>query len=568
MKYSYAIKHTLIIFFVFISLLFIWEAFSFFNRDLAFVLPSPIQVLGRLIDKYERFIFHAHITLNEMLSGFLLAFLVAFPLAWMMDLFKSARAVLQPIFIIIQCIPMFTLAPIMIIWFGWTSAAIIVPTALMIFFPLTINIYQGLRSTPQDLIDYFKVNQATPWQIFFKLKLPWSLPHIFAGIRLSSAIAGIAAVAGEWAGAQQGLGILMVESRRDTDLETNFGALFCLTVMSCSLYLIAIFFEHLASKRRPIQFFSKSLGNKLKTKTALSCCVLLAGLSFFSLRNYEARSEPIRLTLDWLPNPNHVPLFVGVNKGFFEKEGIKLKLQKLHDSGHATSYLTTGQSELALNYMPHTIRVLHKGAELTLAGILVKEPLNAIIYKEGKGIFKPEDLSNKILGYCTGGKECRFLNAFLSENDIFPKELRNTGYDLVPYLGTDQVDAIYGAYWNIEAEHLRSLGINAKYFKLEEFGIPNYYELIILAKTGSEQAKPEFIVRFKKALQESIDYSVQHPEEAFAIYSKNQLDKSNKTQQWEKAAWQLTIPALATQQDVSEEVWKTFENWLRDHQLL
>ena len=126
---------------------------------------------------------------------------------------------------------MFALAPLMVFWFGWSYKAIVIPTALMLFFPLTMSIYHGFLSIPRDLLDYFTLHQATPWQLFSKLELPWALPHIIAGLRITVAIAGMGAVAGEWAGGQAGLGLLMLESRRGVDLEMTFAALFCLTFL-------------------------------------------------------------------------------------------------------------------------------------------------------------------------------------------------------------------------------------------------------------------------------------------------------------------------------------------------
>lgn len=160
------------------------------------------------------------------------------------------------------------------------------------------------------------------------------------------------------------------------------------------------------------------------------------------------------------------------------------------------------------------------------------------------------------------------LQALLSNHSIHPKELLNVGFDLVTSLGMKKVDVIYGAYWNIETAHLRSLGIPTRFFKLTELGIPSYYELIFLANKKTPYSQPFFVDRFKKALQKSIDYSRLHPDEAFAIYCHYQPDKSEKTRQWELEAWQLTIPTLADQQTISPEIWHAFEFWLRAHQLL
>lgn len=536
-----------------------WELFSHFYVNSHFVLPSPSSVFVRLSDHWPRFLHHTLLTVQEMLIGFLFAFVVAFPLAWIMDLFKTARAVLQPLFIVIQCIPMFALAPIMILWFGWSLTAIIVPTALMIFFSLTINIYQGLRAVPIELVDYFKINQATAWQIFFKLKLPWALPHIFGGFRIAAAIAGIAAVAGEWAGAQEGLGVLMVESRRDTDLETCFAALFCLTAISWLFYALAVGSEFIVTRRRST--FNGVVKKFWPAISVLVICILVIACG----KVYEQKGK-LRLTLDWLPNPNHVPLYVGIEKGFFQNKGINLFIQKLQEPGIATPYITSGRSDLALAYMPHTLRT--KQLNVKPIAVLIKQPLNGIIYPTGKGIENLQDLNGKTIGYCSGGKESLFLDCILAENSISPAKTINVKADLVTVLGTGAVDALYGAYWNIETEHLLSLGIETDYFSLAELGVPDYYELIILAKNGEPQSDPDFISRFQTALQESIDFSISYPEEAFTIYTLSQPDKSQKTIEWEKKAWMKTIPTLAETQEISYEKWNRFESWLHDHKLL
>lgn len=550
-------KNCLIVISTVLVLLLGWELFSYLNEDFLFVLPAPSAVFARLIDHFPRFLHHTKITVQEMFGGFILALLGAFPMAWLMDHVKSARAIFQPLFVIIECIPMFTLAPIMVIWFGWTSMAIIVPTALMIFFPLTITIYKGLRAVPEELLDYFRVNRATPWQLLFKLKLPWSLPHIFGGFRLAAAIAGVAAVAGEWAGAQEGLGVLMVESRRDTDLETCFGALFCLTAVSWVFYLAAVGCESLAT----VRISWKGLLKKMSTFATV--CLSLTGC-----QSSDSISDKVLLTLDWLPNPNHVPLYVGIKKGYFMEEGIDLYIQKIQDPGHTTPYLMSGQSDLALSYMPHMVRFNRQNKHVKFIGVLIQEPQNAIIYPANAAIHTPQDLTGKIIGCCSGGKETVMLSALLAKNGVLPAELRLTRTDPVAFLATAKVDALYGAYWNIETEHLRSLGIETKFFKLAELGLPHYAELIVLIKEGGQYDNPTFIQHFQMALQKSIDYSKNHSEEAFRIYAESQPDKSLKTKEWEKRAWEKTIPTLAERQQISMEIFADFEKWLKAHHIM
>lgn len=532
----------------FIVLIVIWEVGSRFFLDMSLVLPPPSKIVLRVWEGWDRFFYHSKITLKTMLGGCFLACLVAFPLAWMMALWNSARLILQPIFILIQCIPMFALAPIMIIWFGWTYTAIVVPTALMIFFPLTMNIYHGIRSTPNSLIEYFKINQATRWQVFYKLQLPWALPHILAGFRIATAIAGIGAIAGEWAGAQSGLGLLMLESRRGADLEATFGALLCLTFISLGLYGMTV-----------------ALEKKVSSTGVLSRQVfhLILGLTLVGCQ--ETQTNQTRLILDWLPNPNHVPIYVGIQQGYFTKQGIDLCIYKSNDVTSSWQYLSSRQVELAISYMPTVVCANLKGARLQAVGVLIPEPLNALIYRTGLGITSPSDLNDKVIGYCVEGSERLFLDHFLKERQITPKKVLNVSFDLVSSMGTKQVDAIYGAYWNIECAQLHSLGIETNHFKLSEFGMPPYCELIILAKEESLQTTTEFISHFQSALQESIDFCKAYPNRAFEIYLQANPDKGEKTRLWEKESWLQTYPLFTNQQTIDPNIWQNFAHWLSNH---
>ncbi len=542
--------------FIFALILVFWEYYSRLNTQLFFVLPAPSRILLCMWECSDRLLLHSKETFKEMAGGGILALAVAFPLAWGMYLWNALRSLLQPLFIIIQCIPMFALAPIMVFWFGWSYFAIAIPTALMIFFPLTMNIYQGLRSTPRNLLDYFYVNHATSWQIFSKLQLPWSFPHITAGLRIASAIAGIGAVAGEWAGAQKGLGVLMLESRRSTDLELTFAALACLFLISTAFYSISIGLEKLFRRRSKIHFFKLSFGMGAKMVPLL----LLLGCQTSSKL---PETKPVHLILDWLPNPNHIPLYAGIERGIFKKYGIDLQIAKINDPGDTVSFLTSKKVDLALYYMPETCLAISQGAPIQPIGFLIKEPLNAFIYRKEEGIATPRDLAKKRLGYSVGGFGLNFLNHILSLNHIEPSEKFNVSFDLVSTLGCKRVDAIYGAYWNIETEHLRSLGIETDHFTLAQMGHPTYYELIVVAHGGTEFTSQPFIENFKLALQESINFSRENPDIAFGLYVKANPDKRARTFAWEKEAWKKTVPLLALNQENDPSVWDRFYQWIK-----
>lgn len=529
-----------------------WETLCRNSAVLQFILPPPSGILTTLYEYRGRFLMHTSVTFGEMVGGFILALLMAFPFAWGMAVKPHLRSILQPSFVIIQCIPMFTLAPLMVLWFGWSYIAIIVPTALMIFFPLTITIYKGLVSTPNHLLEFFTLNKATSFQTMMKLQFPWALPYIFAGFRIAVAAAGIGAVAGEWAGGQQGLGLLMLESRRGADLEMMFGALVCLAAMSLLLYGMAALMEAIVCKKLRIDL--------PKTGLAILVAISLVGCNN-AHKKTESSSETV-LLLDWLPNPNHVPLYVGVEKGFFHQKGIDLALLKVADPSDSIPFLTSGQVDLTLSYMPHTIQAQMHGADVAPIGILIDQPLNAVIFRTGNQIDSIDDLSGKVVGYTVDGTNNKLLRSMFSHKNITPKEWRNVSFDSIGSLGTGQVDAIYGSYWNIEGEHLRYVGVDTAYFPLSAFDVPPYYELVVLAREGSLEDSQDFVEAFATALQASIEFCIDNPDVAFDIYLKANPDKSIRAQQWERQAWTKTLPLLAKEQKIDFQLWDNFRSWL------
>ncbi|MCH9613724.1 MAG: Riboflavin transport system permease protein RibX [Chlamydiia bacterium] len=183
---------------------------------------------------------HTLATATEMLWGILLATLVAFPLGFAMQASKLVRRIFEPTFVLMQCIPIFALAPLMILLFGWGKMAIYVPTALMIVFPLTMNIYKGLDATPERYLELFTAYGRSGLRLFAEVRLPFALPHIFTGYRVAMAVSGVGAIAGEWAGAQVGLGVYMQECRRYLDIQGMILALLSLLCLSLSMYLLVI----------------------------------------------------------------------------------------------------------------------------------------------------------------------------------------------------------------------------------------------------------------------------------------------------------------------------------------
>ncbi len=548
-----------------VVLLLVWETSVAQSAHWQFVLPQPSRIAASVVEMHEQLFVHSVATSKVIAGGLLLALSVAFPLAVVMVLSASCRRVLSPLLVLSQCLPMFALAPLMVVWFGWTYTATLIPTALMVFFPVTTNLYQGMVSTPQSYLDYFVLQGATPWQTLVKLRLPYGLPHLCSGLRIAITWAVMGAVVGEWAGAQQGLGIFMLESRRSADVSAVFAAILCLMTLGLIGMSISSILESWASRMMGSTVSSvRWHRGHLRHYGVVSAAVVIV-LVVLGCGSHDAAKPKLRLVLDWLPNPNHVPLYVGVEEGIFAKHGVDLEIVKVQDPGDPIPYVTSGKVDLALTYMPSLILGANaQGAQLRTVGYLIKEPLNALIFPTDTSVKGLQGLAGRTIGYSTDDLQTRTLKHLVQHNHIDDARLVNISFDLVSMLGTRQVDAIFGAYWNIEIEHLRQLGIETDYVTVTDMGMPHYFELIVV--TGDDSV---FSVEgFKAALDESIRHCRRYPHRALRSYFKANPDKNVDTQEWEARAWQKTLPTLANTQDDEPLVWDTFQQWLEQHQLL
>lgn len=555
--------------FFFCALFCVWEVFLWYHPLWRAILPSPVRVLARLYTGWDRFLLHSMATLNKIIGGLAISLLVAFPLAWWMIQSHTVKMWIQPLIVLMQGMPMFAIAPIMVLLFDWSYTAVVIPTALMIFFPLTISIYRGFASTPHALLDYFRIHQATSWQLFFHLRLPWAMPHICSGLRICGAIAAMSAFTGEWAGAQEGLGVLMMESRRGADLETSFAALFCLSTISMTIYRCMAGFETWILSRRTssirrTQNIRHLIRARLNFSTASLLCIFCLSLGCAN----PVKERPFRLMLDWNANPNHIPIYAGIAKGFFDEVGIPLEILKLNDPADTFPYLTSGQADLGINYMSHYLRCYQANTSLIPIGYLVKQPLNCLLFPTRLGVKFIQDLNGKVFGHSSDELLGRCLSRLLGQHDVIPAATHKVGFNLVAALASEKVDVLYGVYSNIESEQLRIFDIETNFLSMEDLGMPPYFELIFLTSSNSPLAETSKIQGFQQALQRSIDFSLAFPDEAFAFYLAANPDKSPLTVQWEKQSWLRTQPLLAQNQDKEPKVWTKFIHWLYESDLI
>ena len=227
---------------VFLLLLF-FPLIDLIKLAMPMYFPSSYSVLIYIYQNYAILLFHAKVTLLEMCIGIVLSLVISIPLTWVMLNFKRFADLMRYTLVLIQCIPIFIIAPIMVTLFGFSLFAILIPTVLSLIFPFALTLYKGFQSVPESYIKYFAFYKASKWDVFWKLQVPSAYTHFLSGLRLSCSIAGVGAIAGEWAGAQCGLGVFIQESRRNFNLDGVFSGVFLLVAMSIILYNLIGFLE-------------------------------------------------------------------------------------------------------------------------------------------------------------------------------------------------------------------------------------------------------------------------------------------------------------------------------------
>ncbi len=216
-------------------LLVLWEVLVRVNSLPAYILPGPLQILKTLGETLPLLVKHTTSTVEEALLGFGLAIATAFLVAFILNQFYWLNQAVYPLLIVSQTVPIITLAPLFLIWFGWGILPKILVVILVCFFPIVISLLNGLNSVDPDLINLFRSMGAGKMAVFKMVKLPAAMPVFFSGLKISASYSIMAAVIGEWLGAQQGLGYFMTIAQKSFRVDRVLAAVIIIAGLSLLL---------------------------------------------------------------------------------------------------------------------------------------------------------------------------------------------------------------------------------------------------------------------------------------------------------------------------------------------
>ncbi len=221
----------------------LWELIVWYVQIPRYILPAPSQIAKALTSQQALLIHHTLVTLKEIIAGFLLAFGVGVTLAFLMFHFPILEQTFYPIVIGSQTIPVFAIAPLLVLWLGYGLPSKVVMAALIVFFPIVVNTLDGLKRADSDAVNLLRILKASQWQILWKVRVPSALPFIFSGCKIGISVSTIGAIIGEWVGSKEGLGYLMLHANAQLQVSLIFASLLYLTILGVGLFYLVVLIE-------------------------------------------------------------------------------------------------------------------------------------------------------------------------------------------------------------------------------------------------------------------------------------------------------------------------------------
>lgn len=292
-----------------------------------------------------------------------------------------------------------------------------------------------------------------------------------------------------------------------------------------------------------------------------------------------AEDKPLRemnVVLDWYPNAIHAFLYDAIEKGYFQEEGLDVKIRFPANDNDAIALVAAGKAEIGLFYQQDTIQaVVNQGAGIKSIGAVCQTPLNVILSLKEKNVNSPKDFVGKTVGYGGTALSEAMVEAIMENVGEDPKSttLQNVGFDLMSSMTTGQVDATIGCLVNHEVPQMEEEGFEVSWFQLTDYGMPNFYELVFLANDKMIEEEPETLRGFMRACAKGFDDFQADTDGVLDILLSNQNEENFPLSPTVEAkSAEVLLPRMETEDapfmTQTEENWKENIDWMKEHGLI
>jgi putative hydroxymethylpyrimidine transport system substrate-binding protein len=283
--------------------------------------------------------------------------------------------------------------------------------------------------------------------------------------------------------------------------------------------------------------------------------------------------QPLTLMLDWFPNADHVGIYQALAEGDFSRAGLDVHVQVPSNPASPLQLVAAGKADVAVSYEPEVLLARNQNLPLVSIGAIVQEPLTSIVSLGNKRITSPADLRGKTVGDAGIAYQHAYLETILAHAHVPASSVKevNVGSNLVPALLSGRIDAALGAYWNYEAIQLAQLHKHPHVIRMNQVGVPDYDELVLVARASTLENHPDLLRRFVQALARGYESARRNPRAAVANLVRANSGLDPKLQ---LASVRATLPAFFPSQPgkpwgwQDPARWTSYGEWMLRHHLI
>lgn len=311
-----------------------------------------------------------------------------------------------------------------------------------------------------------------------------------------------------------------------------------------------------------------------KKFSILTALLMLVAFGAVACAQVESEKASVKLALDWFPNSNHLGLFIAQQNGYFEDENLDVTIYTPADPSTVLATVGAGSDDFGISYQPDVLLARAQGVPVVSVAGMVEHPLNSLMSLKSSGITRPGDLKGKKVGYPGIPTNEPLLDTMLKQDGLGGglsdlDELVNVGFNLGEALMSGKVDAVVGAYWTHESISLENQGNPVTIMRMEEWGVPDYYELVMVASEKKIAEDPEVIERFMRAVRKGYEEAAKNPQAGVdtLVATNDDVDEAIERPGADLLAplWQTGTPGFGNQQ---ASKWEAFTTWMQSADLL
>ncbi len=288
----------------------------------------------------------------------------------------------------------------------------------------------------------------------------------------------------------------------------------------------------------------------------------------------DKKLEKVSLMLDWYPNAVHSFLYVAEEKGYFKEQGLDVDIQMPADTNDPLKLVAADQIDMALSYQPQVLVARNEDIPVQSFGAIVRHPLNQLMVPVDGPVQSPKDLVGKTIGYPSIPLDEAIVQTMVKSDGGNTEKIKmvDVGWDLIPAMAAKKTDALIGGYINHEKLLLEKEGHPMRTLNPADYGVPDYYELVLVASEKGLKAKPEVFKKFMTAIGEGQKFVQEHPNEGLDVLLKHE-DKSSPL---EKDIETKSLEMLVQLMDAKEksfgyqdpETWNQVAKWLKENKVI